>query len=120
MSFGVAELDFQECVDEVPGHRRSHRSTAHAKNVHVIVLHPLPRRKVIVYYRCANTRNLVGADRRSYAAAADGDAALDLSRRHSAPEWDDKIRVVIVGVEVVCPEIGYLVACRPQLRDQLL
>jgi hypothetical protein len=81
MSFGVAELGFQECVDEVPGHRRSRRSAAHAKNVHVIVP-PLPAaRKVIVHYGYAKTPNLVDADQRPCAAANDGDAALDLMYR---------------------------------------
>src|SRR4029453_14947890 len=108
MSFGVAELGFQECVDEVPGHRRSHRPAAHAKNVHVVVLDLLPRRKVIVYHRRANAPKLVGADRPPSPAAAGGHAALDFPRRHSAPEWDDaKIRVVIFGVEAVRPEIDY-------------
>ena len=77
---GLAELGRQERLDEIPGDRRPHRPAAHAEDVHVIVLDALPGREVIVDQAGANTRNLVGADRRADAAAADRHAALHLSR----------------------------------------
>jgi hypothetical protein len=45
---GLAELGGQKRLDEIPGHRRSHGSSAHAKDVHVIVLDALLGREMVV------------------------------------------------------------------------
>src|SRR5215469_17581477 len=105
MSFDLTVLGGKERLDEVPCHRRSHRSTTHADNVHVIVLDPLPGREVIMDQRGAHAGNLVGTHRCPDAAAADRDAAFDLSGRDSAAEWGDKVRIVVAGAQVVCTEI---------------
>ena len=83
VSLGLAELGGQERLDEVPGHGRSHGPAAHAEDVHVIVLDALPGREMVVDQRGADARNLVGADRRADAAAADRHAAVHLSRCHA-------------------------------------
>src|SRR5262249_14897011 len=49
----------QERLDEVPGHGRAHRSTAHAQHVHVIVLDSLSGGEVIVDQRGADASDLV-------------------------------------------------------------
>src|SRR5215510_5923296 len=106
MSFGLAELGGQEGLDEIPSHRRSHCPATHAEYVNVIVLDPLPSRKMIVDQRGANARNLVGTHRRSHAAATYGDAAFDLPRRHSPAERCDKVRIVVIRAQAIRAEIN--------------
>ena len=92
MSFGPAEFGCQEGLDEVPSHSRPNGPATHAEDVHVIILDPLPGREMIVDQRSADAWNLVGADRRPDAAAADRDAAIDCTRCHSMAERDNKVR----------------------------
>jgi hypothetical protein len=51
--FVLTELSRQECLDQVPGDGRSHSPAAQANDVHVIVLDPLFRGKVVVDERRA-------------------------------------------------------------------
>jgi len=60
MPLDLTVLGGEEGLDEVPCHRRSHRPTTHADNVHVIVLDPLTGREVIMDQRGAHAGNLVG------------------------------------------------------------
>src|SRR6266403_4001135 len=71
VALGLTELGGQKRLDEIPGHRRSNGSPAHAKDVHVIVLDALPGREVVVDQTGADALDLVGAHRRADAAAAD-------------------------------------------------
>jgi hypothetical protein len=48
VSLGLAELGSQARLDEVPGHGWTVGPAAYAHNVHVIVLHTLPGREVVV------------------------------------------------------------------------
>jgi hypothetical protein len=82
---GFAEFGIKKCLDEIPGHFRTHRPSAHAQDIHVIVFHALPGREVIVDQRRANAPDFIGADRGAHTAAADRDAALNLPR-------DDRLR----------------------------
>src|SRR5258705_8022732 len=106
MSLGAAEFGCQEGLDEVPSHSRPNGPATHAEDVHVIILDPLPGREMIVDQRSADAWNLIGADRRPDAAAADRDAAIDLSRRYRLADRDHKIRIVVVGVRAVRAEIN--------------
>src|SRR5262245_54807469 len=54
VTLGVTELGGDERLDEIPGHRRTHRPPAHAEDVHVVILDSLAGRKVVV--------NQAGAD----------------------------------------------------------
>src|SRR5882757_4985489 len=98
MSFGLTEPGSQKGLDEIPSHSRSHRSATHAEDVHVIVFDALPGREMIVDQRGADAGNLVGTDRRPYAAAANCHPAIDLPRRHSPTERNNKVRIVVVRV----------------------
>src|SRR4029077_9445692 len=88
------------------------------EHIHVIVLDPLPGREVVVDQGGTDTRYLVGAHRRADTAAADGDAAIDLSSRDFPAERDDKIRIVIARVRDMCAEIDDLMASRAKLGHQ--
>src|SRR6266436_4505124 len=115
MSFGLTELSSQKGLDEIPSHSRSYRSATHAEDVHMIVLDSLPGREMIVDQRGADAGNLVGTDRRTYAAAANCHAAIDPPCRHSLTERDNKVRIVVVGVQAVRAEIDNLMARRAEL-----
>src|SRR5688572_11111203 len=108
VSLVLAERGSQKRLDEVPGHGRSHRPAAHANNVHVIVLDPLPGREVVVNDGGANARDLVGTDRCADAAAADRHAALYLSRHHGPSQRDDEVRIVVARVQAMRSEIDDL------------
>ena len=82
MPLGLTELGGEKGLDEIPGDGGSDRPSAHAQDVEVIVLDALLRREVVVDERRADARDLVGADRRADAAAADRHAALDPSGNH--------------------------------------
>ena len=64
--------------------------------------------------------DLVGADRRADAAAADRHAALDLSRHHRLAERNDEVGIVVVRIQRVRAEVDDLVARGPQTRDRAL
>ena len=95
VSLGLTELGGQECLDEVPGHGRSDGAASQTEDVHVIVLDPLPGRKVVVDQRGADPGNLVGADRRADSAAADRHPAVHLPRDDRLGEGDDEVRIVV-------------------------
>jgi hypothetical protein len=58
----------------------------------------------------ASAFDFVGANRGADAAAADGDAAFNLSCDDSASERRDKIGIVVVGGESVGAEVNNIVA----------
>lgn len=82
----------------------------------MIVLDPLPGGEVIVNQAGADARNLVGADRSTDAAAADGDPPFYLPRNHS--QWDDEIGIVVTKVQPMSPEIDHFMACSSELGHQ--
>ena len=99
MPVSLAELGMQERVDEIPRHRRSDRSAAHAEHIHVIVLDSLPSREMVVDQCRTDSRDLVRADCRSDPAAADGNPSVHRSRSHSVSKRYHIVRIVIRGVE---------------------
>src|SRR5262245_52230947 len=99
VALALAKLGGQTRLDEVPGHGRSHGSAAHANNVHMIVLDPLPGREVVVNDGGANARYLVGTDRCTDAATADRHTALHLSRHHGPGQRDDEVRIVVARIQ---------------------
>ncbi len=72
ISFCLSILGGEKGLNEIPGHFQSHGPATQAKNVHVIVLDTLPRRKVIVNQAGPRAFDLIGADGRADTAAADG------------------------------------------------
>ena len=70
-----------------------------------LVLDALASRKVVVHEPGAHPRDLVGADRRADAAAADRHAALDPSRDHGLRQRHDEVGIVVVRIQRVCAEV---------------
>src|SRR5438309_1328133 len=96
MALSAAKLGRQKGLNQVPGHRWSHGSTAHADHVHVIVFHTLSRREVVMNQPRADTENFVGANRGADAAATDGYATLHPSLRYGMRQRCDEVRIVVV------------------------
>ena len=116
MSGGVTELGGDKRLHEIPGHARSDRAATDADNVHVVVFDSLHCRKMVMDQPGADPRDLVRADRRADAAAADGHAALQGSRRHRLRERDDEVRIVVVRVHRVGAEIRDVMSRRAEAR----
>ena len=93
---GLTELGVEERLDEIPGDGGPDRPSAHAEDVEVIVLDTLLRGEVVVDERRADAGDLVGADRRANAAAADCHAAFYVSRDDGLRERHDEVGIVVV------------------------
>ncbi|TPW00488.1 MAG: hypothetical protein USCAAHI_00061 [Beijerinckiaceae bacterium] len=88
--FGLTELIRQERLDEVPGHGGSDRPND-TDDVHVIVLHSLPGREVVVNQPGANARHLVRAHGSADTAAADRDPAVHFLCGHGPGERNHRV-----------------------------
>src|SRR5262249_22969353 len=96
VSLGLAACGGQERLDEVPGDGWPYGPAAHTQDVQVIVLDPLPGREVVVDERRTDTPHLVGAHRRTHAAAADRHPTFHLQGGNGPCERDDIVGIVIV------------------------
>src|SRR4029450_9321409 len=120
MSRVLTELGGQEGIDQVPGDARAHRAAAHTEDVHVIVLDALLRREVVVDEPGPGARDLVRADRRAHAAAAHGHASMDCPRGDGLGQRYDEVGIVVLGVESLRTEVGYVVPGRAKPGHEIL
>lgn len=118
VSLLAAENRLGESPHQIPRHLRANRAAPHAKDVHVIILHALPRGKVVVNQASPNATNLVRTNRSPHPTAADGDAPLHLSGRHRTGHWKNKIRIVIRRFERVRAEIQNLMPGRTETGNE--
>src|SRR5215831_9126488 len=88
MAFALTELSREERLEEIPGGLRANHATTQTDDVHMIVLDPLSRRKVIHYQSCACTVNFVCGDAHAHATPTHRDAALQVTCGHRPCEWD--------------------------------
>src|SRR5262245_1604933 len=120
MTGRVAELRGQERLNKIPRDGGPDGAAPDADDVHVIVLDALSRGKVVMNQSGTGARNLVRADRGTDAATADGNSALHRTRRHRLRERDDEVRIVVVGAQLVRPEINDIMSGSAQTRGQVL
>src|SRR5262245_49387959 len=118
MARGLAELGGQERLHQIPGHFGPYRTSAHAEDIHVIILDALLGGEMIVDETGANAFHLVGAYRRANAAAADRDAAIYIARDDRLGERHDVVGIVVVGIQVAGTEINHFMARRANTGDQ--
>jgi hypothetical protein len=117
----TAEPGAQEAPGVVPCNPDTRGPASEAENIHVIILHPLPGRKVIVTERCAHAGNFVGSHGGAYPATAQQNASFHISTCNGTSEGNRKIRVVIVSVIDAVPKIDDLMAlCRQQMGELFL
>src|ERR1700751_4498318 len=105
MSRGLAVLGGNISLHKVPCDRRPHCPASHAKDIHMIIFHALPRREMIVNQAGASAWNLVGADGCTDPATANGDSALHLTRNDGLRQRDDKIRIVVTRTQLVSTKV---------------
>jgi hypothetical protein len=84
----------------------------------VIVLDALLRGKVIVNQTSANALDLVGANRRPNAAAANGDAAIHFARHDGLSERNNEVGIIVVRSQRVSAEVHDFMARRANPGNQ--
>src|SRR6185369_14161933 len=88
----LAVLCGEEGLDQVPGQLRPDGPSAQAENVHVIVLHALAGREVVLDQAGAHSGNLVGAHRDAHPAPAHCQPTLHRARHQRATERLHEVR----------------------------
>jgi hypothetical protein len=120
MPLGLAELGCEKCIDQVLGHSRSYGPSAHADDVHVVILNSLLGGEVIMNQPGADPGNLVRTDRGADAAAADRDAALYLPGSDRAGLRYDEVRIIVTRIYAVRSKIDHVVPGFAKMSNQLL
>jgi len=119
MALGLTIPGCQKRPDEIPGNGGAHRPAAHTNDVHVVVFDALLGGEVVVDQCRADSRNFVGADTRSYAAAANRHAAFHFPRHHGFRKRDNEIGIIVAGCPNVGTEIDDFVSVRTNSCDYL-
>jgi hypothetical protein len=118
MPLGLAELGSEKCIDQVFGHSRSYGPSAHADEVHVVVLNSLLGGEVIVNQPGADPGNLVRADRGTDPAAADREAALYLPGSDCAGERYNEVRIIVTRIHAARSKIDHVVPGFAKMSNQ--
>src|SRR4029453_1780837 len=107
---GLAVLRAEKGLDQVPGQLRPDGPSAQAENVHVIVLHALAGREVILDETGSPPWNLFGAHRDAHSAPAYCQPALHRARHQRTTERLHEVRIVVGGGEDMGAEGRHLVS----------
>src|SRR5262245_34013995 len=114
----MAEAGREEGLDQIPCDLGPDRTAPHAEDVHVVVLHTLTGREMIVDERRANPGYLVRTHRGTDAAPADGDATINGARNDRIRERHHEVRIVVAVGQSMRSEVDDLVSGSPQLCEQ--
>ena len=106
-------------LGQIPSHFRSHSSSDHAQNVHMVVLDTLPGREMVVDERSPDTFHLIGANGCTHPAAADRNATIHFTGSHCVRQRDNEVRIVVAWIEAVCAKVSDHMASGSQFRNQL-
>ena len=110
MALSPAESCVQKIACALPRDCDACRSATKAKDVHVVILNALARRKFVVADSGAHAVHLVRGHRGAHAASADQNAPFHVSARHRMGERNRKVRIIVNRVEVGVSEIDDLVS----------
>src|SRR5882762_2029811 len=114
----TAELGVEEVLRAIPRERDTHGPATEADYIHVVILHALAGRKVVLTKRRTHAIHLVGSHRSAYTAAAHQDTPFHVSNSHSTRQWDREIGIVVVRVIYLVAKINDLMSfCRQQLGE---
>ncbi len=119
MTLRAAESRGEKCLNQFPGQRVTDNLPSEADHVQIVVLDALVRREIFMNQAGPNPRHFVRADRCPNTASTDGHAALHLSAGHRAGQRHDKIRIIIVQIQLQVAEIDHLMAGRAQLSSEM-
>lgn len=120
MSFCAAKPGAEEVLRTLPRDSDTGGPTAEADDVHVVVLHALASRKVIVTKRGTDAHDLIGSNGSSYAASANKNAPIYFAGRYSARQGDCKIRIVVIRFMAMVAKVDDFVTLVRQQLCQLL
>ena len=116
----TTESRTEKIADAVPSHGNTRRSTAEAKNIHVVVLHTLASREIVMTKSSSYSSYLVRGHRSSDSAATNQDTPFYLPARDRAGEGNGEVRIIIVRIAAVIPEVHDLMSFFSQARGELL
>jgi len=120
MAFGLAVLGGEEGLYQIPGDSRANRAATHTEDIHMIILHALPGREMIMNKTGTNTGYLVRSHRRADSAATDGQATFDLAGSNSLCQWNDEVGIIIGRVQMMSAKVNHLMTGLAKLGDDLL
>jgi len=83
---------------------------AEADHVQVVVLDALVRGERFVNEARANARHLICGNAGSHSAAANGHTPIHFATRYGARQTNDKIGIVVVGLQPVVSEVDHMTA----------
>ena len=118
MTRRATESRGEKCLNQFPGERVTDHPASEADHVQVVVLNALVRRKIITNQAGPNPRHFVGGDRCPNATSTDGHAAIHLPASDCAGQRHDKIRIIIIQLQLLVAEVNYLIASRAQLCNE--
>lgn len=108
MPFGTAKFRGQKCLHQIPSQFRARYPATKAKQIKVVILDPLFRRKMIFNQTGPGAFDFIGANTGSHPAAADSYATFHFAGRHGARQWNNEIRIIIVMCHFMRAEVGEL------------
>lgn len=116
----AAENRFDKSPHQIPSHLGTDRATTHAQNIHVIVLHALAGRKVIMNQAGTDSANLIRTNRSPHSTAANSNASFHFAHCHRTSQGKNIIRIIVTGSEAVRSEIHHLMTSRVKSPDEFL
>ena len=103
----------EKIADAIPSHGDARRSAAEAKDIHVVVLDTLASREIVMAESGSYARYLVRGHRSSDSTTANQDTPFYLPARDRAGEGNGEVRIIVVRIAEVVPEVHDLMSCFP-------
>jgi hypothetical protein len=97
----------------------THYEPANTKDVHIVILNALMRRKSVLDHTGPHTCYLISRDASPNAATADGNATHHFPGSDGMGQRHDKIRVVIFKVQFAVAKIDYVMVRLAQSSDEM-
>src|SRR5215469_11497961 len=120
MAIRTTEPRTEKIADAIPSHGDACRSTAKAKDIHVVVLHTLASREIVMTESSSYASYLVRGHRSSDSASTNQDTPFYPPARDRAGDGNGEIRIIIVRIAAVIPEVHDLMSFFSQPQGELL
>src|ERR1700752_190385 len=95
MSLRLTKPSAQKRLHEIPRYCWPHGSATHTENVHVIVLHTLSRREVVMNQSSPDALDFVCAYRRAHAASTNRHTAIYFPSSDRFRERDHVVGIIV-------------------------
>jgi|SRR5215469_1672738 len=120
MPVRATEVGPEKIGEAIPSHCDTHRSATQAKDIQVVVLHPLSSREIVMTKGGSRSGHLIGGHRSSDSAAANQDTPLYFSVRDCLCDRNGEIRIVVAGVVPFISKVDDLMPFLPQSFGEFL